>query len=597
MVSAAEVVVVVGIAHGGGQLVAGFQRPAVDLEQLIVSDHILVGIKVVDVAQHEAGGVAHLAVSLGQLAEYLLTGADVDGIIAGSDPQTDDVGTVVTNDFAGFHAVASGLVHLLAFFVDDPAMAQHLAVRSLALGGNAGQQAGLEPTTELIGTFHVHINRIGQLRALAADSAPGRAGVEPNVHDVGIFLPIGSAALADFALGHDLVGIVLIPGVAALLAEQVGDSLDGSIGDVVLATLLAVEDRDGHAPDALTADAPVAAVTDHAGHAVMAPGRLPVYTVNSLVDILFESIDGAEPLLGRAEDDGMVAAPAVRVLVGDVLHTHQVAALLDVLQNDLVGIPDLETGKFLASFGGQAAGVIHGNNDGNLWVVVNADFKVLNTMAGGGVDAAGAAFEGDMVAQDDQALAVQEGMLILHQFQLAAQNGVGQDFVLVDVAALHRGLDQLAGHDVVSIADLDEGILQVGVQAGGHVGGQGPGGGGPDDDPGLIQRDVVLGQHAVGVVGQLKADVDRIALVLGVLDLSLSQGGTVLGAPVNGLHALVDVAFLGHLAEDLDLAGLKLGAQGQVGVGEIALDAQALELGVHDIDMLGGELFADLAQF
>ena len=128
-------------------------------------------------------------------------------------------------------------------------------------------------TTELISTFHVHINRIGQLRALAADSAPGRAGVEPNVHDVGIFLPIGSAALADFALGHDLVGIVLIPGVAALLAEQVGDSLDGSIGDVVLATLLAVEDRDGHAPDALTADAPVAAVTDHASHTVMAPGR------------------------------------------------------------------------------------------------------------------------------------------------------------------------------------------------------------------------------------------------------------------------------------------------------------------------------------
>ena len=75
----------------------------------------------------------------------------------------------------------------------------------------------------------------------------------------------------------------------------------------------------------------------------------------------------------------------MRVLVGDVLHTHQVAALLDVLQNDLVGIPDLETGKFLASFGGQAAGVIHGNNNGNLRVVVNADFKVLNTMAGGGV--------------------------------------------------------------------------------------------------------------------------------------------------------------------------------------------------------------------
>ena len=49
---------------------------------------------------------------------------------------------------------------------------------------------------------------------------------------------------------------------------------------------------------------------------------------------------------------------------GDVLHTHQMAALLDVLQNDLVGVPDLETGKLLARLGGQAARVVHGNDKG-----------------------------------------------------------------------------------------------------------------------------------------------------------------------------------------------------------------------------------------
>ena len=151
-------------------------------------------------------------------------------------------------------------------------------------------------------------------------------------------------------------------------------------------------------------------------------------------------------------------------------------------------------------------------------------------------------------------------MLILHELELTAENSLGQDLVLVDMAALHRGLNELAGHDVVGVTDLDEGIFQIGVQAGRDVGGQRPGGGRPDDDPCLVQRDVVLGQHAVGVVGQLEADIDGIALVLGVLDLSLGQGGAVLGAPVHGLHALVDVALLGHLAEDLDLAGLKLGA-------------------------------------
>ena len=78
----------------------------------------------------------------------------------------------------------------------------------------------------------------------------------------------------------------------------------------------------------------------------------------------------------------MMAAPAMRVLVGDVLHTHQMAALLDVLQNDLVGVPDLETGKLLARLGGQAARVVHGNDNGNLRIVIDADLKVLNTMAG-----------------------------------------------------------------------------------------------------------------------------------------------------------------------------------------------------------------------
>ena len=60
---------------------------------------------------------------------------------------------------------------------------------------------------------------------------------------------------------------------------------------MVLAALLAVEYRDGHAPDALAADAPVTAVTDHTGHAVMAPPAASC-AVNGLVDVLLEGVDG-----------------------------------------------------------------------------------------------------------------------------------------------------------------------------------------------------------------------------------------------------------------------------------------------------------------
>ena len=149
---------------------------------------------------------------------------------------------------------------------------------------------------------------------------------------------------------------------------------------------------------------------------------------------------------------------------------------------------------------------------------------------------------------------------------------------------------------MVLLADLDKGILKGTVQADGLVGGQGPGGGGPDHEVGLIHRDAVLCQHTVGVLRNVEADEDGIAVVLAVLDLCLSQSGAAVGAPVHGLQALVDVALLGHLAKDLDLAGLELRLQGQVGVLKVTDNAQTLELVAHNVDMLGGKLFADLAQ-
>ena len=220
-------------------------------------------------------------------------------------------------------------------------MAQHVFVGRNAPGGNAGEQAGLEPAAELIAALHVQIGGPMQLRALLQHRHMGGAGVEPDVHDVLILLEFDAAALAGITCGKDLAGLIFVPGVAALAAEQIAHRLDGLVGDVILAALLAVESRDGNAPGALAADAPVATVAHHAHHAVMAPAGEPLYLVDGLINVLLEGVDGAEPLIGGPEDDGAVAAPAVRILVAHVLHAQQMAALLDVFQDDLVGVPDL----------------------------------------------------------------------------------------------------------------------------------------------------------------------------------------------------------------------------------------------------------------
>ena len=70
-----DLVEVVGRVAGVGllqQVVEGGQGPAVDLLQLVVGQHIGVGVKAVQVAQDEAGGVADLAVGLAELLEDVL---------------------------------------------------------------------------------------------------------------------------------------------------------------------------------------------------------------------------------------------------------------------------------------------------------------------------------------------------------------------------------------------------------------------------------------------------------------------------------------------------------------------------------------------
>ena len=92
------------------------------------------------------------------------------------------------------------------------------------------------------------------------------------------------------------------------------------------------------------------------------------------------------------------------------------------------------------------------------------------------------------------------------------------------------------------------------------------------------------------VVGHGELDEDGGAGIVGVLNLGLGQGGLVKGAPVHRLHALVDEALLRHLAEDLDLLGLKLGQQGDIGVLPLPQHAQALELAGHLLDVALGVL-------
>ncbi len=184
-----------------------------------------------------------------------------------------------------------------------------------------------------------------------------------------------------------------------------------------LVALFAKEDRDGHAPDALARDAPVGPGGDHVGDALLAPGRVPGDALDFVEGALAEGgvravfpgrehggFHADEPLLGGAEDQRMVAAPAMRVLVLQIVVAHQRAAVAQQLLDGAVGLV-YEEAVVLGQAVAELALRVH--IAGERQVVALAGGEVVGAVRGCGVDGAGALLGGDVVGEDAEDFAVE----------------------------------------------------------------------------------------------------------------------------------------------------------------------------------------------
>ena len=514
-------------------------------------------------------------------------------IVRGAGPQAQQVRAVLVEDLGGVHAVAQGLVHGAALTVHGPAVGQALLEGGPPLQRAHGHQQGaLEPAAILVQALNIHGGGPEALGALHRGIVGG-AGIEPAVQGVALLLEAcGLAAVgAGEALRQHVLRLHLEPGVGALLFKEACDGVDGLGGADGLAAVRAVEHRDRQAPAALAADAPVGALQDHGAQAVLAPGGHPAHVLAGGDGVILEGLHGAEPLGSGTEDDGLLAAPAVGIAVDDLLAGKQGPGVLHILEDHGVGLLGLHAGV-LAGIVGVAALVVHGHH--HVHAVAQAGLIVVGAEAGGGVDAAGTGVHGDIVRQHQAAGLGQEGMAGQHV--LEEGTGVGlHDLIAVEAADAHDLLRQGLRHDIQLVAALrlDDGVALRRVQGNGQVAGQGPDGGGPDDEAELAL--VQVGELAQVVVhGELH--IHRGAGVVLILDLRLGQGGLVVGAPVHGLEALVDVTVFVHLAEHPDLPGLKARVHGLVGVVPVGHHAHALEALPLHVDIVVGELVAGGAE-
>ncbi len=138
-------------------LAGAFHRPFVQAEHLFRCDSMLRRVKVPQIGQQIARGIAHAPIGIGGAFENLIGDAYLAAVIGGRHPQAQNVRAQVIDHLLRRHHVALGLGHLLTFGVDRETVSQHCLVGGAVLHGDRGQQRGLEPATMLIGTFQIKI--------------------------------------------------------------------------------------------------------------------------------------------------------------------------------------------------------------------------------------------------------------------------------------------------------------------------------------------------------------------------------------------------------------------------------------------------------
>ena len=155
------------------------------------------------------------------------------------------------------------------------------------------------------------------------------------------------------------------------------------------------EEGDGHAPAALTGNAPVRAVGNHVAQTRLAILGIEVSLVDGIECQLTQGLGGFvcgedarafvhahKPLRRCAVNDRRFVTPAVRVAVGDAVSGHQAIALTQHFDDARAGFPNVHATKQRQVFGVVAV-ALNGVQD----VVVSqsirhARIEVIHTISG-----------------------------------------------------------------------------------------------------------------------------------------------------------------------------------------------------------------------
>src|SRR5665213_4309900 len=211
-----------------------------------------------------------------------------------------------------------------------------------------------------------------------------------------------------------------------MLDEKTNDAVENLLIRQRMTTFFAIENDNRHAPYPLARDAPVGARRDHVRNTVVAPGRNPAYLANGVQRLLPQTVvlHPDEPLFGSAEDGGIMAAPAVRIRVVDILRRKQRAMLFQDFNHQRIAFPNRLAEELRGDLSGHTLRLKKASRRVHRTIhrqtVPHPANVIFVSVPGGRVNRAGALFERDMIAQHSDRIAVEERVPEGSAFELAA---------------------------------------------------------------------------------------------------------------------------------------------------------------------------------
>ncbi len=592
------------------QLRDAVQDPALQFRHVLRLDpfgRIVMGQR----PQQPAQRVAEAAVVIRQLLQHAFADAQIAGIVFRDDPEPQDLSAVFLVHFRRNDDIAQRFRHLAAVLGHDETVGQNGVIGRTAARAATFQQRGMEPAAMLVRSFQIQRCRPLQIFALLQAEGMGRPAVEPHIDDIADLLVIVGLVI----IAQEARRIAGEPGIRPFLPEGRDDTVDDRLIAQRLAAFLVHEDRDRHAPGALTADAPVRALLDHRMQT-----RLALFRIEGRV---FERLQGDvtqavafhrdEPLRRVAEDQRRLRPPAMRILVAQRALGQQLSGDSQFAQDRRVGVAFLAVlgNDDLARHDGheiiEAAILTDGLGDFD--PVLAAQMPVIRAMARCDMDEARTGFVRDVIGMIDGdveiVMAVRLGMaapgmgadraLDRSAFQLC------DDLVAGDLRLLAGRVDQRLGDRqfltncralgaLAQFRHFQHDIVELFMTGDGPVAGDRPGRRRPDHDRRAVQLRTGSGDDR-------ELHPDRRRFVFHILGFGFGQGGLFDRGPPDRACALVQAALHQEFA-DLG-SDLRLGAigHGQIGIVPIAQHTQPLELLALDVDPFVSEVAAFLAEF